>query len=79
MTDFYIYRCKGIRVGMHMPENANCIRLEIQHTVSGRDINAGRYSEVETRSSITLFDLPTEITDILLEHFGNPNESEEAA
>ena len=78
MTDFSIHNCKSICVNMYMPDNANCIRLLITHESSGLT-HDDRYSSVITRSEITLFDLPTEVTDILLEHFGNPNEEEEAA
>ncbi len=56
--------------------NANCIRLLVLHTVRGSNLNGVDYSEVHARSEITLFDLPEEVTDILLEHFGNPNEAE---
>lgn len=75
MASFGLHGCTDISTFTFLPadgEHGSALTLAIKHRSAGIT-PAGVFDEVADTSHITLFNLPTEITDVFLENFGDPN------
>lgn len=77
MTDLAIHHCQAISIGNHMPENSNSLTLKIQHEAYGMD-RSDHYRSVQATTEITLFGLPAEVTDALIEALAKVNAAKPA-
>lgn len=64
--DINLHRCQSIEVIRHMPANSNSITLSVVSQVW----SDGKFVSLD--NDITLFGLPSEVTDALIEKFAAP-------